>query len=100
MSYGRNRYKPDRTVKHALRHHRLAPFRRYRARLSGQCIPFTPGCFDAATAIGSMGRIDGAPSATPYTIWDASAKATVTPRSTGSGDRLSSSRQGGEPRQA
>jgi len=46
-----------------------------------------------------MGRINGAPSATPYTAWDASAKVTVTPRSTGSGDRLSS-RQGGEPRQA
>src|SRR5438128_11215865 len=24
MSYGRNRYKRDRTIKHALRHHRLA----------------------------------------------------------------------------
>src|SRR5689334_19516539 len=64
MSYGRNRYKPDRTIQHALRHHCLT----YREH-------------------GLAGALR--PSATPYTAWDASAEATVTPRSPDSGDRLS-----------
>src|SRR5438309_9149180 len=60
MSYGRNRYKPDCTIKHALRHHRLALLSPASCPPERPLHPVYTGCFNAATSIGSMGRINGA----------------------------------------